>query len=377
MYLLRRKGEMAKKSIYVPVNRLRDFMIDALLKIGVPHTDADIVAEVLLAADLYGVQSHGVAHLRMYYHRIKAGLQLPVTNWNIVRETPTPAVMDGGNGMGMVVGYNAMKIAIEKARKNGMGAVAVRNSSHYGIAGYYSRMAAKEGMAGLCFTNAHPSIAPTFGVQPILGTNPIAFSAPTDEQFPFTFDAATSIAPRGDIEVAARARKPIPAGWVIKSDGLLATDSRGLIKEMNKDKAALLPLGGEGELMGGHKGYGLATVVEIFSAAFQDGAFLCELHDADKDGKPHPSRIGHFSLAINIENFVPLANFQNAAGRIVRELRNSWRVPGKERIYTAGEKAALSMQRVMKEGVKIPPGLQKSLRALCDELNITGRDLGF
>jgi L-2-hydroxycarboxylate dehydrogenase (NAD+) len=368
---------MADASVYVPLNRLTDFSIDALVKMGVPRADAEITADVLLAADLYGVRSHGLAHLKMYYGRIKAGLQQPVTRWTLIHETPTTAVMDGGNGMGMVAGYHAMRISIEKARSNGLGAVAVRNSSHYGIAGYYTRMAAKEGMAGMSFTNAHPSIAPTFGVKPLLGTNPIAFSAPTDEEFPFTFDAATSIAPRGKIEVAERTGRPIPKGWVIRSDGTLPTDSSQLLEEMNKGTAALLPLGGSGELMGGHKGYGLATVVEILSAAFQDGAFLSQLDDADKDGNPHPSRIGHFFLAINIENFLPLNRFRKTAGSIVRELRACGSAPDNKRIYTAGEKAHDSALRAMQEGVKVGPNLQKALKALCAELNLTTQNLGF
>jgi L-2-hydroxycarboxylate dehydrogenase (NAD+) len=361
---------MADKSVFVPLKNLTEFINVVLRKMGIPRKDAKIVADVLLAADLYGVQSHGIAHLKMYYNRLKAGLQQPVTRWTIVRETPTTAVMDGGNGMGMVAGYHAMRIAIEKARSSGLGAVAVRNSSHYGISGYYTRMAAKKGMVGISFTNAHPSIAPTFGVEPLLGTNPIAFSAPTDEELPFTFDAATSIAPRGAIEVAARAGKPIPEGWVIKEDGSLATDSKGLIKEMNSCRAALLPLGGSGELMGGHKGYGLATMVEIFSAAFQNGAFLSELHDTDKSGNPHPSRIGHFFLAINTGCFLPLDSFRHTAGSILRELRNSKKAAGEERIYSAGEKAGIHTKRVLREGIKIPPGVQKALKTICAELNI-------
>jgi L-2-hydroxycarboxylate dehydrogenase (NAD+) len=365
------------EAVYVPANRLKDFMIDVLIKMGVPQADAEISADVLLAADLKGVRSHGIAHLKWYHHRIKTGLQQPVTRWTVVHETPTTAVIDGGNGMGMVVGYNAMRIAIEKARQYGLAAVAVRNSSHYGIAGYYSRMAALEGMVGMSFTNAHPSIAPTFGVEPLLGTNPIAFSAPTDEEFPFTFDAATSIAPRGKIEIAARANKPIPVGWVIKGDGSPATDSAHLIEDMNKGRAALLPLGGSGELMGGHKGYGLATIVEILSTAFQDGAFLSQLHDTDKNGNPHPSRIGHFFLVINIESFLPLDRFRHTAGSILRELRSYNKVPGEERIFTAGEKSYYNKIRAMQEGVRIGPSIQRALNALRAELNVTGHDLGF
>jgi L-2-hydroxycarboxylate dehydrogenase (NAD+) len=368
------------EAVYVPTHKLTSFMIEALLKMGVPRPDAEIAADVLLASDLYGVRSHGVAHLRWYYHRIKAGLQQPVTHWTIAHETLTTAVIDGANGMGMVVAYNAMKMAIEKARRMGLAAVAVRNSSHYGIAGYYSRMAAKEGMVGMSFTNAHPSIAPTFGVEPMLGTNPIAFSAPTDEEFPFTFDAATSIAPRGKIEIAARSKKPIPEGWMIKEDGTPATDSSSLIEDMNQGKAALLPLGGSGELMGGHKGYGLATMVEVFSSAFQDGAFLSQLHDKDEAGNPHPSRIGHFFLSINVENFLPLNRFRKTAGNIMRELREYGKSPednpGDTRIYTAGEKSYENAMGAIKNGVRIPPSVQQHLNVLCAELGIQ-HDLGF
>ncbi|HSB65851.1 MAG TPA: Ldh family oxidoreductase, partial [Anaerolineales bacterium] len=269
---------MTEEIMRVPVKELVDFMIVALQKMGVPLEDARIIADVLITSDLWGVRSHGVAHLKMYHERIKIGLQLPITNWKVIKETSTTAVIDGGNGMGMVVGTHAMRIAIEKAKAYGLGAVAVRNSSHYGVAGYYSLLAVKEGMVGLSVTNAHPSTAPTFGTEPMLGTNPIAVAAPTDEAFPFMYDAATSVVPRGKIEMAARAHKPIPEGWVIDKSGNCVTDSSQMIAEMNKNNMALLPLGGIGELMGGHKGYGLSTMVEIFSAAFQNGAYLSMLH---------------------------------------------------------------------------------------------------
>jgi LDH2 family malate/lactate/ureidoglycolate dehydrogenase len=196
---------MSEQSVRVPVKKLVDFMETALEAMGVPAEDARIIADVLITADLWGITSHGVAHLKMYHERMKAGLQLPVTRWSIVKDTPTTAVVDGGNGMGMVVGHHAMKVAIQKARQYGLGAVAVRNSSHYGVAGYYSLMAAKDGMVGISMTNAHPSIAPTFGVTPMMGTNPIAVAVPTDEPFHFVFDAATAVVTRGKIEVAARA----------------------------------------------------------------------------------------------------------------------------------------------------------------------------
>src|SRR4030043_588122 len=311
---------MSEHNIRVPVKDLVDFMIVALSKMGVPPEDARIIADVLITADLWGVRSHGVAHLKMYHERIKIGLQLPVTKWKIVKDTPTTAVIDGGYGMGMVVGTHAMRLAIEKAKKFGLGAVAVRNSSHYGVAGYYPLMGGKEGRVGLSVTNAHPSTAPTFGTEPLLGTNPIAVAAPTDEAFPFMYDAATSVVPRGKIEVAARANKPIPEGWVVNMEGVSVTDSSPIIAEMNKGNVALLPLGGIGELMGGHKGYGLSTFVEIFSAAFQNGAYLSMLHDTDQDGNTRKNQA---------------------------------------------------------EGIEITPGVQKALQILCKELDYQENKLGF
>ena len=368
---------MSEHNIRVPVKDLVDFMIVALSKMGVPPEDARIIADVLITADLWGVRSHGVAHLKMYHERIKIGLQLPVTKWKIVKDTPTTAVIDGGYGMGKVVGTHAMRLAIQKAKKLGLGAVAVRNSSHYGVAGYYPLMAVKEGLVGLSVTNAHPSTAPTFGTKPMLGTNPIAVATPTDEAFPYMYDASTSVIPRGKIEVAARANKPIPEGWVINEQGTAVTESITIISEMNKGNVALLPLGGMGELMGGHKGYGLSTFVEIFSAAFQNGAYLSMLHDTDHDGKTQFLRIGHFFLAINVEHFIPLEDFKYITGNMMRELRSSRKAADQPRIYTAGEKEYFNTKRNQADGVEITPGVQKALQVLRKELDITGNDLGF
>jgi len=368
---------MSQQNVKVPINTLIDFMLEALTAMGTTPEDAKIIADVIITSDLWGIRSHGIAHLKMYHERIKKGLQLPATRWNIVRDSDATAVIDGGNGMGMVVGYHAMKLAIEKAGKYGIGAVAVRNSSHYGVAGYYPLMAAKEGMVGLSVTNAHPSIAPTFGIRPMLGTNPIAVAAPTDEPFPYMYDAATAVVPRGKIEIAARANKPIPEGWVINKEGISATDSSNMIKEMDLGNVALLPVGGMGESFGGHKGYGLATMVEIFSAAFQDGTYLWGLTDTDANGNPQFLRIGHFFLAIDVEHFIPLEVFKRIAGNMMRELRNSPVAPGQSRIFTAGEKEYYSTQRVQAEGVEIPPGVQIGLQALKSELNLSKIDLGF
>ncbi len=368
---------MVEQEILVPVETLERFMVDVFVGLGVPPEDAAICADVLIASDLRGIESHGVGRLKMYYDRIRAGIQQPVTHFQVVKETPTTAVVDGGHGMGHVIAYRAMKMAIEKARVYGLGAVAVRNSTHFGIDGYYPLMAVKEGMIGMAFTNARPSIAPTFGVQPMLGTNPIAFGAPTDEECPFLFDAATSITQRGKIEVLERAGEATPEGWVIDQQGEPATDTVAILKGLEKDQFALLPLGGLGELLGGHKGYGLATMVEILCASLQDGAYLQDLKGFDEQGQRRPFMLGHFFLALDIEHFIPLERFKAITGDIVRRLRASTRAPGQARIYTAGEKE-WEMEKVVRErGVPVNAALQRNIKTMQQELGLTGYEFPF
>ncbi|MCX7678961.1 MAG: Ldh family oxidoreductase, partial [Spirochaetes bacterium] len=195
---------------------VEQFIIEVFKKLGVPEEDAKTCADVLIAADKLGIDSHGVNRLKpIYYDRIKEGIQKPVTNFEIVRETPTTAVVDGHDGMGMVIAKRANQMAIEKANDCGLGMVAVRNSTHYGIAGYYVLKAVEAGMIGITGTNARPSVAPTFGVENMLGTNPLTFGIPTDEEFPFLLDCATSLTQRGKIEVYERLGKELPLGWVI------------------------------------------------------------------------------------------------------------------------------------------------------------------
>lgn len=355
------------KTFSIPVDTLQRFMVDVFSGAGVPGQDARICADVLIASDLRGIESHGVSRLKMYYDGIKSGRHNPITNYEIIKETPTTALVDGNNGMGHVIAFYSMRKAIEKARLSGLGAVAVRNSSHFGIDGYYALMAVKEDMIGLSFTNARPSIAPTFGVQPMLGTNPIAFGAPTDEECPFLFDAATSIAQRGKIEVLAREGKPTPAGWVINQDGQIATDTQQLMHGFVDQSAALLPLGGMDELLGGHKGYGLAVMVEILCAALQNNAFLHHV----PGGSGLPVGTGHFLLAINIESFLPIQEFKETTGTILRELRSSKKAPGQTRIYTAGEKEFEMEKIIRKQGIPLTPSLQKDLKSLQNELGLT------
>ena len=355
----------------VDVDLLYHFMQDVFIGVGLPAEDAKISADILIQSDLFGIESHGIGRLKMYYDRLKNGQHLPVTRFEIVREAPATAVVDGNHGVGMVIGYKAMNLAIEKARSYGMGSVAVRNSTHFGIDGYYPLMAANAGMIGMSFTNARPSIAPTFGVQPMLGTNPIAFGVPTDEEHPFLYDAATSITQRGKFETLARKELPAPEGWVTDQNGNTMTDASAVLVGLTKDTAALLPLGGAGELLGGHKGYGLATMVEILSAALQGGAFLHALSGFDGDGNKTHFRVGHFFMAINIDSFTSLEDFKKTTGNILRDLRASHRAPGQDRIYTAGEKEFEKEKYIRVNGVPIVPNLQKEIQVMQQELGLT------
>ncbi len=359
-----------KVNCIVPVHVLETFMRDVFVRLGVPAEDARICAEILITSDLRGIESHGIQRMRMYYDRIRQGTQFPVTQMEIVRESPTTAVVDGHHGMGQVIGFRSMEMAIQKARQYGMGAVAVRNSAHYGIAGYYPLMATQAGMIGMSFTNARPSIAPTFGVKPMLGTNPIAFGCPSDEPFPFLYDAATSITQRGKLEVLARIHKPAPSGWVIDQDGNDLTDPDDCLERFGKERAALLPLGGAGETLGGHKGYDLATMVEIFSSALQSGSFLWGLTGIGEHGEKTPNKLGHFFMAINVESFTSLEDFKHTVGSILRDLRAATKEPGCTRIYTAGEKEYENEKRVREMGVVIVPDLLKDVKKFIDELGM-------
>lgn len=361
----------SKDIVWIDFDSLENFMVDVFKGIGVPEEDARICADVLITADKRGIDSHGIGRLKpIYYDRIKEGIQSPKTDMEIVNDGPTTAVIDGHNGMGQVIAKKSMALAIEKAKKMGLGMVAVRNSTHYGIAGYYALMAIKEGMIGITGTNARPSIAPTFGVENMLGTNPLTFGIPSDEEFPFVLDCATSITQRGKIEFYDRAGKEIPPGWVIGQDGKTRTDTHQILQDLKTGKAALAPLGGIGEETAGYKGYGYSAVVEILSAALQNGKFLKMLSGVE-DGKPVPINLGHFFIAINISSFIELELFKKISGDILRSLRSSKKAPGAERIYTAGEKEYLAWLDRKDKGAPINQNLQQQIITLKEELGLT------
>ncbi len=356
---------------YVQWNLINDFMVDVFKAYGVPEEDARICADVLLESDRRGIESHGCNRFKpIYLDRIKNGTLLPVTKMDIVKEGPATVVMDANNGMGMVASYHMMEMLIEKARTCGVACGTIMNSTHYGIAGYWTTMAEKAGMIGISGTNARPSVAPTFGVEPMMGTNPLTFTMPTDEEFPFNFDCATSIVQNGKIEYYARSGKPTPAGLVVTKDGDTMTDSAEILKEMRAGNCALLPVGGLGEETGGFKGYGFNTIVEILSAALSGGPHTKALNGKDENGNNCMYRLGHFFIVINPEFFMGLDVFKQTTGDILRALRNSTKAPGAERIYTAGEKEHLAWVEREPLGVPVGETIQNEFIALRDECGL-------
>ena len=362
---------MNNDTVYAGFDEMHEFMRLTFIAAGVPEEDALICADVLIESDKRGIDSHGVGRFKpIYLDRIKEGIQYVNTNFEIVRETPTTAVIDGHDGMGHVISVKAMKLAIEKAKNCGISMVAVRNSTHYGIAGYYALMAAQEDMICITGTNARPSIAPTFGVENMLGTNPLTIGFPSDEDFPFVIDCATSVSQRGKIEHYARIGKTMPEGWVTDSDGSAVTDAKIALDGLTAGTCALTPLGGIGEDLAGYKGYGYATVVEVLSAALQGGSFLKALGGKAADGSARPYHLGHFFIAISIDAFIDPDEFKKTTGDILRQLRASKKAVGQDRIYTAGEKEYLAFLERSETGIPLNAAVRASLESARDEYKV-------
>jgi len=307
---------------------LEDFVKRFFIKLGVPQEDAQVSARILVAADLRGVSSHGVIRLYTYYgSRIQKGLIDPLTPIIPTYETATTLTLDAGNGLGMVAASRAMERCIRMAKVSHIAVVTVRNSNHFGIAGYYAMLALKENQIGISLTNAQPLVAPTYGRTALLGTNPIAVAVPVQGSQPFVLDMATSIVPIGKITVHEKAGEPVPLGWGMNANGMLTENPSEIL-----NGGALSPLGGS-DILRGYKGYGLAVVVDILSGILSGSGF-----GAAAGGKDRPARIGHFFMAINIGSFRPLDEFKRDMATLLAELKHAPKADGQERIYVAGEK---------------------------------------
>ena len=358
--------------IVCPWALITDFVTDAFVGYGVPREEAEMCTDVLLESDKRGIESHGCNRFKpVYLDRIKAGIQSATTNFEIIKETETTAVIDGHNGMGQVIGTRAMRMAIEKAKKYGMGMVVVRNSCHYGIAGYYTSMATENGCIGMTGTNARPSVAPTLGTEGMFGTNPLTLGVPSDEAFDFNFDCATSITQNGKIEYYARIGEPVHPGTIVGIDGSPVEGDAGVaLKKIREGTAALTTLGGIGEALGGYKGYGFAMFVEFLSSVLQDGENLKELDGKDENGNIRPYHLGHFFIAIDTNHFLGEDLCRKKTGDIIRKVRTARKAPGEERIYVAGEKEYEIWKQRENSGVPINESVQGEINAVRDELGL-------
>lgn len=344
-------------------SKLKDLVRRALGKVGVDETDATIVGDVLVASDLRGIESHGVARLESYYvSRLRAGKMDPKPKREVVRETDTSIVIDAGNGLGHPAGKLAMQKIMEKAQKHGAAFGGVRNSNHFGIAGYYAMMAMDADLIGIASTNSTRFGAPTYGKDILIGTNPLAFAIPTDKEPAFVLDFATTTVPRGKLEVYNRKEKPLEEGWAIDAQGQPTTSAPEALK------GALLPLGGFGVEHGGHKGYGLGLLVDILTGVLSGGAFGTTL-PLPADG-PQPGKISHWFAAFRIDGFRDVNAFRRDMDKELRDFKDSAKAPGADRIYVAGEIEYEKTLAHRKSGVPVHVKVWDGLQKMCGELGI-------
>jgi len=357
--------------IRVITKSLKVFCVKVFEKLDVPTEDAEIVVDNLVSADLRGISSHGIARLRRYVKGLQDGVMLARPEVKLVHQTPATALFDGGDGLGQPVSQRAMRLAIDKASEVGAGFVTVRNSNHYGIAGYYSMMALEHDMIGFSMTNAAVLVVPTFGRNSMLGTNPISVAAPAGEERPFVLDMATSTVPRGKLEVYHRMEKPLPLGWATDEAGEPTTDGAQVLDNFIKlAGGGLLPLGGAGELFGGHKGFGLALMVDILSGVLPGAGYANNIYPNDENGKPLPANVGHFFGALRVDGFRPIDEFKATMDDIIRRMKGTPKAAGQDRVYIHGEKEYEVADDRQVHGVILHPKVIADLKAMSQEFSV-------
>ncbi len=337
---------MAKylKYSYEELNR---FCMDCFMKFGFDEKQSRIITDVLLLSDLYGIESHGMQRLARYHKGIEKGLIKVGAQPEVVFETPVSAVIEGNDGMGQLISHFAMEKAIEKAKTTGMAVVTVRNSNHFGIAGYYAKMACDAGLIGMAMTNSEAIMVPTYGRLAMLGSNPIAIAAPA-EPYNFFFDASTTVVTRGKLEIYNKNGKPLPEGWALNAEGKGSTDAADVLKNIVAKKGGgIMPLGGETEQSGSHKGYGYGMICELFSSIISMGITSNHTHIGGKGGTCHGF------IAINPAIFGDPKAINEHLSVFQQELRDSPKAEGAERIYTHGEKEIIAMADRMKNGINV------------------------
>lgn len=326
---------------------LEKFCMDCFGKFGFSEKESRIITDVLLLSDLYGIESHGMQRLVRYHKGIEKGLIKVGAKPEVVFETPVSAVIEGNDGMGQLISHKAMSIAIEKAKQTGMAVVTVRNSNHFGIAGYYAKMACDAGLIGMAMTNSEAIMVPTFGRLAMLGSNPIAVAMPA-EPYDFFFDASTTVVTRGKLEIYNKLHKPLPNGWALDAAGHGSSDAEDVLKNIvAKNGGGIMPLGGETEQLGGHKGYGYGMFCEIFCSILSMGITSNHTHTGGKGGTCHGF------IAIDPKVFGDAAAIKEHLSTFLQELRDSPKAEGATRIYTHGEKEIIAKADRLANGIDV------------------------
>lgn len=342
---------------------------------GASEEGAFCVADNLVMSNLRGIDSHGVGRLKRYVEGIRTGYIIPEAKPVIKKDSPVIANISAMNGLGQPAGVFGMRKAIEKASNTGVGIVTVFDSNHYGFAGYYAMMVLEHDLIGISMTNSEPLVVPTFSKNAMIGTNPIAFAAPTKTEEPWVMDLATSVVPSGKLEVYDRAGQNIPLGWATDETGSSTNNPAQVLKNLYRGlgEGGIFPLGGEGELHGGHKGYGLATMVEILCGVMSGGNYLRDLKFF-KDGKPSHPRIGHFFMALDPSYFINIDSFKTRMDDLIVRLKATERAEGQGRIFVHGEKEFEEYDRRAENGIPLDHKTVESLSELSKEFSI---DLQF
>ena len=349
---------------------LHAFCAGILEACGVTPDEAATTADVLIDTDLRGVDSHGIAHLPLYVRHLLSGSYNPQREITVVRETPSTALIDAGGGLGHPAGVDGMRLAMQKAAAVGTGTVVVRNSHHFGAAGHYAALALEEDMIGWALTNAGPGVLPTFGLQPLIGTNPIAIAIPSGAEPPFILDMATSVKAYGKLEIATRVESGVPKGWFLTAEGTMGRDPKEFPFWRDgtaRRRGGMLPLGGAGEETSGYKGYGLSLAVEMLTASLAwdvPSAFM-EIYA----NCPEPA-ISHYLQALRIDAFGPVDEFKAGVDRLLAEMKASPRVPGCDRIYTPGEKEADHLRERGARGIPLHAKVVADLERLAGERGV-------
>lgn len=347
--------------------QLNKFCNDAFCAFGFTAEESKIITDVLLLSDLYGIESHGMQRLVRYHKGIEKGLIQVDAKPEVVFETPVSAVIEGHDGMGQLLSHKAMNMAISKAKSAGVGIVTVRNSNHFGIAGYYAKMACDEGLIGMAMTNSEAIMVPTFSRLAMLGSNPIAISMPA-EPYNFFFDASTTVVTRGKLEVYNKMGKPLPEGWALDAQGHGTTDAADVLKNIvGKKGGGIMPLGGETEQSGSHKGYGYGMFCEIFTSILSMGLTSNHTHVGGKGGTCHGF------LAIDPAIFGDAAAIKEHLSTFLKELREAPKAEGAARIYTHGEKEILAYADRMENGIDVNINTVAEMVDLCKYLGMDSK----